>query len=387
MNDKITFRLSVSCLFAIAGSLSLTASLWHIWRLLSCLFLNEINSESIMYYGTRAGVFAVFAVLLYAIFPERSKSKLPSKCAFLSLSLGLMILLFRTDRILALISLVPLILGFIAMAMMASRAVNSLILPMTVFAFAVNSSLIFLVAAGIFRGLWYGVSPDFMMNFLLASITAPLISASLVRSAGHNVKHGHKAKVLSEQSLVKLYVSSLACAFQDFALMLQTGLAYSFVMFMLVTNLSGSKFPDKSALFYLGAVLICAMLLLLSTWFQYTAFALYRDYDKDADTALARLIGSCIFLLFMSLPLLYIDWRMTISALWVLPVTFLLSRVNVFISVSPLILRLAPASTVLTGALLFSQGKLTANVFLLFIMTVSKLYDPLEIALSTRTGD
>ncbi len=386
MNDKITFRSCVSCLFAIAGSLSAIASLWHIWRLLSSIvILNEIG----MYYGTRAGVFAVLAVLLYAMCPclDKSKSKLTSKCAFLSLSLGLIVLLFRTDWLLALVSIAPLVFGFIAMAVMASRAVKGLILPMTVFAMAVNSSLIFLVISGIFRGLWYGIPRGFIMNFLLAVISAPLISLSLVRSGsvGRNVSSENSSQVFSEQALVKLYLSSLACAFQDFALMLQTGLAYSFAMFMLSASISGSRFPDNRALFYLGAVLVCAMLLLLSTWFKYTAFALYRD--KDVDIALSRLIGSCIFLLFMSLPLLYIDWRMALAALWVLPVTFLISRFKALVSLRHLILRLALPSTALTGALLFSQGKLAANVFLLFIMTVSRLYDPLEIVLSSRTGD
>ena len=242
---------------------------------------------------------------------------------------------------------------------------------------------------------------------------------------------------LSEQGLINLLIASMACAFQNFALMLQAGFAYSFIMYMLVANLSGFKFTDSNSLYYLGACLVCAMLLLISSWFQYNAsFAgscresgirrviladrirkispsFIKSNSQDIISALtqdcavletiqthfvAPFIGSIIFIAFMSLAMLYINWRMALAVLWVVPVSM---AINIFLAkndlrseliksiltdLTHLILRLGLASSVLTGALLFSQGKLAMNVFILFIITASRIYDPLEIALNNLSG-
>ena len=161
--------------------------------------------------------------------------QLPNKYAALSSSLCLLILLFYTDWLLALAAIAPLIFGFIVMAMISGSSmrmklaeyhrafvlmsneageyvrssrsdklfrrfasaiefydswsaayVNELRLPMTAFTLAVNSSLVCLVIAGIFTGLKAGISREFMINFVFAVITAPLISLNLMRSVRQN---------------------------------------------------------------------------------------------------------------------------------------------------------------------------------------------------------
>ena len=246
-----------------------------------------------------------------------------------------------------------------------------------------------------------------------------------------------KKFALSDTGLISLLIASMACAFQNFALMLQAGFAYSFIMYMFVANLSGSKFTDSNSLFYLGACLVCAMLLLLSSWFQYNASfsgaykesgfrrvimadkirkispSFIKANSQDIISALTKdcaaletiqthfiapFIGSVIFIAFIALPLLYSDWRMTLAVLWVVPASFMIiiflakyelsSELvkSILTDLTHLILRLGLGTCALTGAILFSQGKLAMNVFILFVITASRLYDPLEIALNNLSG-
>ena len=241
----------------------------------------------------------------------------------------------------------------------------------------------------------------------------------------------------SDTGLINLLIGSMACAFQNFALMLQAGLAYSFIMYMFVAYVSGSKFTDSKSLYYLGACLVCAMLLLLSSWFQYNASfagscresgvrrvlladkvrkispAFVKANSQDIISALTndcatletiqthfltQFIGSVIFIAFISLALLYSDWRMALAVLWVIPSSFgiiiFLAKSNlrselvksILTDLTHLILRLGLVTCSLTGAFLFSQGKLAMNVFILFVITASRIYDPLEIALNNLSG-
>ena len=160
---------------------------------------------------------------------------------------------------------------------------------------------------------------------------------------------------------------------------------------------------------------------------------------------LAPLIGSIISTTFIAVSLTFIDWRMALSALWVLPVSFaivgLSSRIQqkfserslsarisceegvqefleaqkdirsnnytgtylegltgkikhsekscmrselgtaVFVVSAYLVLRLGIASVALTGAVLYANHSLSANIFILFLLTASRLYDPLEVSL------
>lgn len=76
---------------------------------------------------------------------------------------------------------------------------------------------------------------------------------------------------LSDRGTIELVLAILASAFQDFALLLPTGLIYSFIMFISVLSIGGVNMPDSRAVFYLGGAFVCAMLILLASWLQYNA--------------------------------------------------------------------------------------------------------------------
>ena len=286
---------------------------------------------------------------------------------------------------------------------------------------------------------------------------------------------------LSDRGTIELALAILASAFQDFALLLPTGLIYSFIMFISVLNIGGVNMSDSKAVFYLGGSFVCALLIFFASWLQYNATfsASYKEssfkrldladrlrkislsfFENKNLTNLAASVmndcaifetsethfiapfgGAAIFIIFMSFPLIYINWRMALAVLWVVPAAFIIvglsgriqkffsrfasssidsrdkginefikfnrdSRVNkyiddltakinlaekisskshlftsIFVSSSYLILRLGIVSTALTGAVLFSQESLQFTDFILFIMIALRLYDPLEIAL------
>ena len=167
---------------------------------------------------------------------------LPDKYGALSLTLGLLVLLFLQDWRIALVSLAPIVLGFIVMSFMTGESMrrkiaeyqnalnlmsneaveyirgmpvvktfgqsvytfrrfqkaimnyeawttaytNELRMPMMCFTLAVNGSFFFLIAAGVFVSVNYGVSREFLANFALAVIIAPLISVTLMRTMRQN---------------------------------------------------------------------------------------------------------------------------------------------------------------------------------------------------------
>ena len=265
---KYKFLLHASCVLAGLSALLTILSFLYTWKMLICVILSE-DTQNILRYGKLAFIAAVIAIVIYIIglicshkaafiissslrselnnAPESKVNEplkiivnylacqLPNKYAVMSLSLGLVILLFWIDWVLALIAITPLIFGFVVMAMISGESmrmklaeyhkafismssdageyvrssksdksfkkfahsievydtwstayVNELRLPMTAFTLAVNSSLVCLVVAGIFTGLKVGISREFLINFVLAVITAPLISLNLMRSLRQN---------------------------------------------------------------------------------------------------------------------------------------------------------------------------------------------------------
>ena len=65
---------------------------------------------------------------------------------------------------------------------------------------------------------------------------------------------------------------------------------------------------------------------------------------------------------------------MALAAIWPLPVAFAI----VALASAGLILRLGIATTALTGASLLVKGELDVLTFFMFLLVVSRLYDPLE---------
>lgn len=158
-----------------------------------------------------------------------------------------------------------------------------------------------------------------------------------------------------------------------------------------------------------------------------------------------ELIGALISTAFVAISLFFFDWRMAIAALWVLPVAFIIvlsssymvhkagrkqmklkmdcadgiqecletvrdlksnnaqkdymnglekkiravekyAIVNelmtaVFVSSAQMILKLGIATVALTGSILLAKGSLDILTFLMFLLLVSRLYDPMQISL------
>lgn len=158
-----------------------------------------------------------------------------------------------------------------------------------------------------------------------------------------------------------------------------------------------------------------------------------------------ELVGACISTAFVAIGLFFFDWRMAIAALWVLPISFIIvgcsGRVQrklnekqvalkmscadgiqeclesvrdiqaynnqeeymkgldekikavekhavatelgtaVFVGSAQMILKLGIATIALVGAALLASGKLDVITFFMFLMVVSRIYDPMQVSL------
>ena len=168
--------------------------------------------------------------------------QLPDKASAIGSMFGLIALLFWSDWRLAIVSLAPATLGFVIMSfmtgedmrkkiaeyqnalnLMSNEAVEyvrgmpvikafgqtihsfrrfqkaimnyelwttaytqELRIPMICFTLAINSTILFLIFAGVFVAMTQGVSREFLMNFVLAVIVAPLVSVTLMRTIRQN---------------------------------------------------------------------------------------------------------------------------------------------------------------------------------------------------------
>lgn len=264
---KYKFLSYASCLLSALSSLIAILPFWYIWNILSCVIFSE-NKELIPAYAWQSVMYAIISILIYiagllcshmAAFriADNIRGKIsslphelidsienyiadimPDSYYALFSSFGLAGLLFWSDWRLALVSIAPVVLGFVIMAMttrggkmrkniaehhkalsMMSKETDEYVkvimtsgssiqstfsfrhfadavrnyeswavsyanerrVPMICYTVAVNSAFLFLIAAGI--GISRsGVSQEFMKNFMLAVITAPLISVRITRT-------------------------------------------------------------------------------------------------------------------------------------------------------------------------------------------------------------
>lgn len=306
------------------------------------------------------------------------------------------------------------------------------------------------------------------------------------------VRRLQKKYALSEQGAKDLIKGCIACVLQNVSFMFPVGLLY-----YLVCDLLNGGITINRAVFYISGCILCVVLILLTTYFQYNAtyFATYvesgvrrislaeqlrriplsffgkKDLADLTSTIMAdctfleqsfshfipELAGSVISTLLISVSLLFFDWRMALAALWVMPVSFAIvgfsakvqehlnqkamdakiacadgiqecietvrdlkasnaedeylkglekkiraverrSIINefglaAFVVSASLILKLGIATVALAGSFLLIQGTLDILTFFLFLLVVSRLYDPLQGALqnlaaviSTRTN-
>ena len=166
------------------------------------------------------------------------------------------------------------------------------------------------------------------------------------------IQHATASSPEGARGLVK---GVLACAFQNMAFMLPTGLLYLLVKDLLAGSTSGRTS------FYLLGCAVCFALILLTTWFQYngTYFTTYKEsgtrrltlaerlrklplsffgkrdladltstimadcevLEKDCSHFIPGLFGSLISTVLIALSLFTFDGRMALAALWVIPVS------------------------------------------------------------------
>lgn len=306
------------------------------------------------------------------------------------------------------------------------------------------------------------------------------------------IKKLQKKYALSEQGAKDLIKGCLACVLQNLSFMFPVGLLYYLVSDLMNEGVPGGKIP-----FYVAGCVVCIGLILLTTFFQYNAtyFATYKESGirritlaehlrkiplsffgkKDLADLTSTIMADCTFLeqsfshfipelagsiistILISIGLLFTDWRMSLAALWVLPVAFAIvgfsakiqenlnqkamdvkmacadgiqecietvrdlkannaeqaylkglekkiraveyrSILNefglaAFVVSASLVLKLGIATVALVGAVLLMQGSLSVLTFFMFLLVVSRLYDPLQGALqnlaaviSTRTN-
>ena len=294
------------------------------------------------------------------------------------------------------------------------------------------------------------------------------------------VKFIQKETASSEKGAKGLIKGIIACALQNIAFMLPTTLLYFLVSDMMEGGVHGARI----ALYVVGCV-VCFALILLTTWFQYngTYFTTYvesgkrrlnlaerlrklplsffgkRDLadltstimadceviEKSSSHYIPGLFGSLISTVLISISLFAFDWRMALSALWVIPVSVtivLLSykvqdkvisknvdakmacadgiqeyietvrdlkannaeenylkgltkkiknvekrsivaefATSAFITSAGMVLKLGIATVALVGAVLLVKEQLSVLTFFLFLLVASRLYDPMQAAL------
>ena len=172
------------------------------------------------------------------------------------------------------------------------------------------------------------------------------------------IKLIQKATASSKDCAVGLIKGIIACAFQNMAFMLPTGLLY-----YLVKDLLGGDMGGKAVFYTVGCV-ICFALILITTWFQYnnTFFTTYEEsgkrrlslaerlrklplsffgkkdladltstimadcevLEKDCSHYIPALFGSVISTIVIALGLFAFDKAMALAALWVIPVSVLI---------------------------------------------------------------
>ena len=285
---------------------------------------------------------------------------------------------------------------------------------------------------------------------------------------------------LSEKGAKDMIKAFISVTVSNIVLMLPVGLLYYLVKDFINNDVTS----NKRILYIVGSV-ICLLLIAITTYIQYNATFLStyvesgvrrtslaeklrklplsyfgkKDLSDLTSTIMAdcatletasshwipELIGAMISTLIVSISLFFIDWRMAIAALWVLPIAFIivLSSANVqkklnenhmslkmnladgiqeclealrdlrannasesymtgldkkikavekhsivtefgtavFVGSAQMILKVGIATVALVGGILLSKGKIDIFTFFMFLLLVSRLYDPMQMSL------
>ena len=173
------------------------------------------------------------------------------------------------------------------------------------------------------------------------------------------IKFIQRATASSKEGAVGLIKGVIACAFQNIAFMLPTGLLYK-----LVSDLMTKGTLEGTAPFYIIGCVIAFALILVTTWFQYnnTYFTTYEEsgkrrlslaerlrrlplsffgkrdladltstimsdcevLEKTCSHFIPGLFGSLISTVLISLGMFFFEPRMALAALWVIPVSIII---------------------------------------------------------------
>lgn len=282
---------------------------------------------------------------------------------------------------------------------------------------------------------------------------------------------------LSRKGAMDVIKGSLFSALQNISFMLPVSLLYC-----LVRDMFNNELTSSQILFYVIGSTVCAVFILICTAFQYnsTFLATYVEtgvrrislaeklrkiplsffgkkdladltssimndcavLETSQSHAVCPLIGAIISTTLISLSLLFFNWKMALSSIWVLPVAFaiiafasgvqkklaeksmtakiacedgiqecmetmhdlrannaekryiggLVKKIRqvetrlikselgtaVFVVSAGLVLRLGIATTALAGAYFLTKGEIDILTFFMFLLVASRLYDPLE---------
>ena len=173
------------------------------------------------------------------------------------------------------------------------------------------------------------------------------------------IKFIQRATASSKEGAVGLIKGVIACAFQNIAFMLPTGLLYK-----LVSDLMTKGTLEGTAPFYIIGCVIAFALILVTTWFQYnnTYFTTYEEsgkrrlslaerlrrlplsffgkrdladltstimsdcevLEKTCSHFIPGLFGSLISTVLISVGMFFFEPRMALAALWVIPVSIII---------------------------------------------------------------
>lgn len=291
------------------------------------------------------------------------------------------------------------------------------------------------------------------------------------------IKKIQKKYALSHKGAVDLLKGILACTLQNIVFMLPVGLLY-----LLVDDLLKGSISQSHIVFYIVGTVVALLLIALSTYLQYncTFLATYVESGvrritlaerlrkiplsffgkKDLADLTSTIMADCTYLetafshfippLFgaiisttlIAISLFFVDWKLAIASLWVLPIAFCIvlfsskiqQKLNkksmkakiecadgiqecietiqdiksnnaeetylkgldkkidnvekqaiktefgtaVFVGSAQMILKLGIATTALVGAYQLINGSISVITMFMFLLVVSRLYDPLQ---------
>ena len=289
-----------------------------------------------------------------------------------------------------------------------------------------------------------------------------------------------KKYALSKQGAKDFIKASLACTATNLCLMLPVGLLY-----FLVDDLIKGPIPNSHYYLYIFGIIVIILLLTLSNYIQYnlTFFNTYKESGirrislaerlrqlplsffekrnltdltnvilKDCEVlehnfshVMGQFVGAILSTCIIAISLFFINWKLALAALWVLPITLLivatsgkvqnifskkkndaslacldgiqecietikelkanncekqyLKGINkkiesverkslttelmtaVFVANSSLLLKLGIGTTALVGASLLVKNEITVMTFFMFLLVVSRIYEPMSTAL------